>query len=189
MHLLPSLPVTPAGPSSPRAHRALSSLPPPGAKFPAEQSSPCAARSSLRRTASFFPPRYARRAFFTMGASPFFITSASEFFIPRAGAVFMSGRETCSSFSSHPQVRNTAPRSGLSPLRYGLCHPALRAPLARLSGFLFVLFLYEGLVPLAITMPPRHPAGLSSCRGSRCGEFPSVTPAGRSSPWAPAHSS
>ena len=74
-----------------------------------------------------------------------------------------------------------SPRSGLSPLRYGLCHPlACASPLARLTGFWFVLFLYEGLAPLAIAMPPRHPAGLSSCRG----EFPSVTPAGRSSPWA-----
>ena len=34
--------------------------------------------------------RYARRAFFIMGDSPFFTTSASEFFIPLARAVFMT---------------------------------------------------------------------------------------------------
>ena len=38
--------------------------------------------------------------------------------------------------------------------------------------------------PPVYSIPPRHPAGLSSCRGLRRGEFPSVTPAGRSSPWA-----
>ena len=38
--------------------------------------------------------------------------------------------------------------------------------------------------PPVYSMPPRHPAGLSSCRGMSRGEFPSVTPAGRSSPWA-----
>ena len=83
----------------------------------------------------------------------------------------MTGRETCSSSSSHPQVRNTAPRSGLSPLRYGLCHPALRAPLARLSGFLFVLFLYEGLAPLAITMPPRNARGSHLAAAPAAGKF------------------
>ena len=36
-------------------------------------------------------------------------------------------------------------------------------PLARLPGFRFVLFLYEGLAPLAIAMPPLP--GLLSSRG------------------------
>ena len=124
--------------------------------------------------------RYARRAFFTMGDSPFFTTSASEFFIPLARAVFMTGRETCSSSSSHPQGAPlrviTSPLWPLSPCA---SRTAGAAP-----GFLFVLFLYEGLAPLAIAMPPRKmrgshlaaalPRGISYPR-TACAKFPAPT--------------
>ena len=61
-------------------------------------------RPAIRRGSHLAAPigagnflRYARRAFFTMGDSPFFTTSASEFFIPLARAVF-----TTSNASSSP---------------------------------------------------------------------------------------
>ena len=102
-----------------------------------------------------------------MGAGPFFITSASEFFIPLAGAVFMTGRETCSSSSSHPQGAPlrviTSPLWPLSPCA---SRTAGAAP-----GFLFVLFLYEGLAPLAITMPPRKMRGSHLAAAPAAGEF------------------
>ena len=89
-----------------------------------------------------------------MGDSPFFTTSASEFFIPLARAVFMT-----SNASSSP------PRAIPMP---GFMSPACCArPLARLSGFECIVGdMCPGGKPPGYYMPPRHPAGLSSCRGS-----------------------
>ena len=107
----------------------------------------------------------------------------SPFFIPLARAVFMTGRKTCSSSPSEPPffvpgvcppplglrfMSPCAPRRTHASL---LCHPCAGArPLARLAGFRFVLFLYEGLAPLAIAMPPLP--GLPSSRGFGRGELP-----------------
>ena len=55
------------GEYSTRAPCVRSSLHPPGAKFPAKQSSPCAARSSRRQMPPFPLLHYARRAFFAKG--------------------------------------------------------------------------------------------------------------------------
>ena len=89
----------------------------------------CALPCSLRRMPPPSPP-LRPQGVLHHGRSPFFI--------PLARAVFMTGRKTCSSSSlscrSAQHGGGISPRSGLSPLRYGLCHPALRAPLARLPS-------------------------------------------------------
>ena len=60
-------------------------------------------------------PRYARRAFFTMGDSPFFTTSASEFFIPLAGAVFMTSETSPSPPRTIPMPRFMSPACWRTP--------------------------------------------------------------------------
>ena len=47
-----------------------------------------------------------------------------------------------------------SPRSGLSPLRYGLCHPALRAPLTRLRGSDSSCVTYPGGKPPVYRISP-----------------------------------
>ena len=107
--------------------------------------------SIVKKNYSFPSPITPRKGRSSPWAQPILHNEQREFFSPSEPPFFVPG--ICP-----------------PPLGIRFMSPCAPRTASRLPGFRFVLFLYEGLAPLAIAMPPLP--GLLSSRGFRRGELP-----------------